>query len=442
MAVFVYAGGAGALPETADVVIVGGGLAGASALWALGKLAPELRVVLLERRGQLASGSSIASLENFRACWMTPCIASQMRYSLDVFHHADAHIGAGAHAAIHPKQRGYLFCAFTEAQAATFRAEVAHMHGLGLTQLAYLDAAAVGAHFGWVGERVLAAKYDPQAGWLDSNALVNAYAKSAPNAHVVLNAGEVALHVEGGRVRGVRTPYGAVAAGAVLLAAGAWSGEVARTAGLELPIVIRPRQSVTTAWRHADFPADAPMLINAYDGTHIRPEAQNGAIMGWEYRWHSKHAPAELGTNAARDALLRPLDPPDRFKDPRFGHLTLHRLARAFGHRDGEGFADGRYLRGAWHNVGYYVYRSAAAAYRTLPDGTRQPYDSERALIDAHPDVRGLYLSLAHGGHGIMTSPAAGQIAAHHVLGRALPDPLWADFGYHVAWVAHDEAVL
>lgn len=442
MAVFLYAGGADAPPKTADVVIIGGGLAGASALWALGKLAPELRLVLIERHGQLAAGSSTASLENFRTCWMTPCIANQMRYSMEVFHNADAHISAGAGDAIHPKERGYLFCAFTDAQATTYKAEVAHMHALGLTHIEFLGADEVRARFGWVGERVIGAKYDPRAGWLDSNALVNAYAKSAHNAHIVLNAGDVALLSEHGRVVGVRTPHGDIHAGAVVLAAGASAGEVARTAGLALPIVIRPRQSMTTGWRHAEFPADAPMLINAQDGTHIRPEAQSGTIMGWEYRWHTKHAPAELGTNDAQDALLRPHYPPDSFKDPRFGHFTLHRLARAFGHPEGVGFSDGRYLRGAWHNIGYYVYRSAEVAYHVRADGTRQPYDSERAIMDAHPDMAGLFLSVAHGGHGIMTSPAGGQIVAHHVLGRDLPDPTWADFGYHVAWVAHDESVL
>jgi glycine/D-amino acid oxidase-like deaminating enzyme len=101
-----------------------------------------------------------------------------------------------------------------------------------------------------------------------------------------------------------------------------------------------------------------------------------------------------------------------------------------------------RYLSGVHHNIGYYVYRDSAAAYALDADGAPQPYESERAIIDAHPGVEGLYLSIAHAGHGIMTSPAAGEIAASLILRRPLPDPSFADFGLNVPWVAHDAPVL
>ena len=80
--------------------------------------------------------------------------------------------------------------------------------------------------------------------------------------------------------------------------------------------------------------------------------------------------------------------PAAQLKDPRFPSLALTLLARQFGHAEGEGFADARYLRGISHNIGYYVYRDETAAYRTDADGTHHPYDSERAIIDAHPDDR------------------------------------------------------
>ncbi|MFN8451550.1 MAG: hypothetical protein U0521_23930 [Anaerolineae bacterium] len=121
--------------------------------------------------------------------------------------------------------------------------------------------------------------------------------------------------------------------------------------------------------------------------------------------------------------------------------MVLLLLARQFGHTDGKGFDAPGYLRGIHHNIGYYMYRDGSAAYR-LEDGVKRPYDSERAIIDAHPAVEGLYLSIAHGGHGIMTSPAAGEIAASRVLGRDLPHPAFADFGLDVSWVEHDESVL
>src|SRR5690606_26329091 len=138
----------------------------------------------------------------------------------------------------------------------------------------------------------------------------------------------------------------------------------------------------------------------------------------------------------ARDAIVDPLHPVDQLRDPRFPSVTLLLLARQFGHQPGEGFADPRYLRGISHNSGYYVYRDETAAYRTLDDGTQRPYDSERAIIDAHPAVDGLYLSVAHVGHDIMSSPAAGEIVASLVLDR--PDPIARDFALDAAWVEYD----
>jgi hypothetical protein len=205
---------------------------------------------------------------------------------------------------------------------------------------------------------------------------------------------------------------------------------------------MRPRQSFTTGWRHEGFPDDAPMVIGAAPFPHCRPEARSGAIFGWEYGWRSKSAAPEYGSNSARDAILEPVYPVSQLKDPRFPSMALLLLARQFGHQDGAGFADSRYLRNLSHNIGYYVYRDQTTAYRTHPDGTRQPYDSERAIIDAHPEVGGLYLSVAHVGHGIMSAPSAGEILASRVLGLPLSDPVFADFGLAAAWVEHDENAL
>ena len=180
------------------------------------------------------------------------------------------------------------------------------------------------------------------------------------------------------------------------------------------------------------------MVIGAAPYPHVHPEARDGAIFGWEYNWHNKYAGGEYGTNEAHDAIIEPLYPVEQLKDPRFPSITLALLARQFGHRDGEGFADTHYLRGISHNIGYYVYRDGTAAHGA--DGS--PYDSERAILDAWPGVEGLFVSVAHVGHGIMSSPAAGEIIASEVLGLPLPDPVFREFGLDVPWVEYDEGVL
>ncbi|MBX3062225.1 MAG: FAD-binding oxidoreductase [Anaerolineae bacterium] len=430
------------MPRSADVVIIGGGPAGTAALWAIERFAPGTRTVLIEKSDQLGAGSSLASLENFRTCWPALCLARQLARSVEVFHNADEYLGEGAAEAIAIKQQGYLFVAFNEQQAAGLKSDVQRLHEIGLPHIEYLEGTKVAARFGWVGEKVIAVKYDPTAGWLDSNALIYRYAASTRSAQILLGIADVQICVENGRVVGVQTPQGKIATDKVLIAAGASSKAIGRTAGVELPILLRPRQSFTTGWRHEMFPPDAPMIISAAPHPHVRPEARDGAIFAWEYNWQNKYAGAEYGTNSQHDAITEPLYPVQRLKDPRFPSITLALLARQFGHKDGTGFADPRYLRGISHNIGYYVYRDENAAYRLDAEGNKQPYDSERAIIDAVPDVGGLYMSVAHVGHGIMSSPAAGEIAASRLLGLPLPDPIFEQFGLAANWVEYDEGVL
>ncbi len=439
---FLSSPGADEMPRSADVVVIGGGPAGTAALWAIEQLAPGTKTVLIEKADRLGAGSSLASLECYRTCWPALPLTRQMQRSIEVFHNADQYLGEGAAQQLAVKQRGYLFCAFTPAQAEVLAADVRRLHEIGLTHLDYLDAAEVRHRFGWLGEKVIAAKYDPVAGWLDSNALVYRFAQNAHAAKILLGIQEVSIRVEGGRITGVSTPNGTIAAPIVVIAAGANARRVGRTAGIELPLIVRPRQSFTTGWRHPQFPEHGPMVIGAAPFPHLHPEAQSGAIFGWEYNWHNKFVSDEYGTNAKHDALIDPLYPAAQLKDPRFPSMALLLLARQFGHAEGEGFADPRYLRGISHNIGYYVFRDETAAYRTDPDGTRHPYDSERAIIDAYPGIDGLFVSVAHVGHGIMTAPAAGEILARKVLGLPLADPQFAHFGFDAPWVEYDEGVL
>ena len=242
------------MPRTADVVVIGGGPAGTAALWAIERAAPGTQTVLIEKSERLGAGSTLASLENYRTCWPAVCLAKQMQRSVEVFYHADEYLGEGAAQSLAVKERGYFFCAFNQRQADVLKADVKRLHDIGLTHIEYLDADEVAYRFGWVGESVIAAKFDPTAGWLDSNALIYRYAGSAHSAQIVLGVPDVSICVESGRVTGVHTPNGTIAAPKVVIAAGAWARAIGRTAGVELPIVLRPRQSFTTGWRHDVFP--------------------------------------------------------------------------------------------------------------------------------------------------------------------------------------------
>ena len=421
--------------KTADVIIIGGGPVGAAALWALKRYAPDSRVILLEKQQQLGSGSSMASLEAYRSAWPIYCISKQMDRSLHVFHNADDYLGEGASQSLALKQNGYLFCAFKEQQADGMKADVALLHQLGLTHIEYLESDELHKRFPWLDKTVIAGKFDPHAGWLDSNALVHRFAHSATSDEIRLGVENVKILVENDTIVGVETEDETFHSPNVLIACGSAARAVGRTAGIELPIIMIPRQSFTTGWRHETFPANAPFIIGSAPHPHVRPEASSGAIFGYEYDWNTKHLEH---SGKAKGYLIDPIEPKSLLRDKRFPSIVLHLFARQFGHQDGEGFASPRYLTNLHHNVGYYVHRDPTTAHTA--DGTH--YLSERAIIDKHPEIGGLFVSIAHVGHGIMTSPATGEHAASLILGKDLPDPSFRDFSFETTWVEHDAAVL
>lgn len=426
------------MPPSADVVVIGGGMAGTAAAWALDAASPGIHTIVLEQSGHLAAGASTASIENFRSVWPTACLAEMMRGSIDVFLHADEYLGEGANKALNVRQRGYLYCAFTEKDARDLQSDVESLKSAGLPHVEFLDTDDIQARYPWLNGDcpVVAAKFDPLAGWLDSNALAYQYAKAARGAQFILGIEESRIVVEGNKVVGVNTEHGYISTPNVIIAAGAGSREVGRSAGIEIPIVVRPRNSFTTGYSH--LPPDAPFIIGSTPHPYVRPTGERGAIFGWEYHWTTRQLNGQGQNNPVQDHLVTPIFPTTLVQDPRHPGATLELLSRQFHDKNGKGFSNPGYLARVHQSTGYYVYRSDEAAYATLPDGTRKPYNSERAIIEAWPEISGLYLSVAHVGHGVMASAEAGRIIAAYVVGQEQRSPLYQHFKLSVPFVPND----
>ena len=65
-----------------------------------------------------------------------------------------------------------------------------------------------------------------------------------------------------------------------------------------------------------------------------------------------------------------------------------------------------------------------------------------KRIVAKNPALDGLFLSVAHVGHGIMAAPSAGEILAARVLKLPFAEPAFADFGLDVPWVRYDENAL
>jgi sarcosine oxidase, subunit beta len=154
---------------------------------------------------------------------------------------------------------------------------------------------------------------DPSAGTADP-ALVLAALGAALRRHGVRMEQEAAraLRIEGGRVTGVQTSAGAVGCGAVLVAAGPWTGGLLATAGVAVPI---------TVTRTAVLVLDAPLapalpLVDLASGVLVRPYGRRRTLVGTrrshpgaEGDWRAEVGPAlgilRTAAPALADATVR-----------------------------------------------------------------------------------------------------------------------------------------
>lgn len=351
----------------ADVVIVGGGIAGASLAYFLGA-AGAGRVVLLEREaqpGMHATGRSAAVLVEW-----DPVPAVQALTVLGARFLREPPPGFADHPLLDPV--GVI---------ATFEEPVWSAVREGLPQLVQpdvpfevLDADAVLARVPVLArEHVAGAVCLPGDGHIDVHALLWGYLRHAARAGVERRWGVsvTGIRVRGGRCRGVETTAGPVGARWVVNAAGAWAGEIGRLAGaMPVPLVPCRRTAVTFA---APAGLDArrwPFVSNETQQLYFKPEA--GGFM-------------------ASPMDEEPMAPCDAQPDELVVAETLERVARV-----APPLAPRRPGR-AW------------AGLRTFaPD--RVP------VVGEDPRLPGFFWLAGQGGCGIETSPALGRIAADLLL--------------------------
>ena len=182
----------------------------------------------------------------------------------------------------------------------------------------------------------------------------------------------VGLGVDGGRIRSVALAEGGpVACDVVVDAAGPWAREVARMAGVELPVEARRR--TVFVFESPSAVADCPLVIDP-TGAWFRPDG--GAFIG-------AIAPLE-----AEDLADLPLEVDRRLFDERLWPVLAERVP-AF---------DAIRVINAW--AGYYEVNTV----------------DHNAIIGPHPDIANLLFANGFSGHGIQQAPAVGRAIAELIV--------------------------
>lgn len=263
------------IPTTADIVIIGGGVMGASTAYHLAQRGVK-NILLLEKEEFFGTGATGRCAGGVRYQFSTEINVRLSLASLPMIEWFREEIGQD----VNYRQCGYLLVATNEKDAAAFRHNVALQNGLGVgTQLLSGDE---------VRERLplmrfedaIAGTFHQKDGIVDPNSVVMGYVGAAQKMGVkAVNSAEVTgIRVSGGKVEGVETSRGAVQTRTVVNAAGPWAGLIGQMAGVSLPIVPLRRQMFTTNPLR-EVPEDFPFVIDFAQSLYFHREGE-GLLIG------------------------------------------------------------------------------------------------------------------------------------------------------------------
>jgi len=435
-------------PHGAGVVVCGAGIAGLATAWHLAVRRGVADVVIVDDQPPLTVTSD-KSTECYRNWWPDRPMVELMNRSIELFDE----LAAASGNAFALNRNGYLFATASRAGAAALEREARAIAAGGAGPLRvhpggpggapwveprwdrpeatadgadlFLDAGEIRRRFPVLAADTVAALHTRRCGWLSAQQLGMLLLEQALAAGARRFEGRVVgVELADGAVVAVRVARGAgapverIATPAFADAGGPWAGEVARLAGVELPLLhelhckvffdderrVLPRELPLVCWRDpvtvdwspeereglAEDPATRALLDELPAGVHFRPEGgreSRSAILLWNYHCDPVEARFPISI------------------DPLHFQVVLRGVARA------------------------------APAFAVYQAGGRVPYvdggyytktRENRPLIGPlDPEgARGAVVVGALSGFGIMAAPAAGELAAAYLAGD--PVPPWA----------------
>jgi sarcosine oxidase, subunit beta len=370
------------LSDTADVVVIGGGVQGASLAFHLASRGARVTVV---ERSTIGAGATGRSSGLVRVYYDLLAEARVAAVAIEWFRDWEARVGGDCGFT----RAGFLWIEEGDATDRV-RANVASHRELGVDSHV-VDAAGIrelAPGLAIADDEVAA--WEPESGYADPSMTAGSFMRAARDrgARLVHGAAVTAIPVEGGRVRGVGTSAGAIDAPVVVNAAGGWAGSVAALAGLDLPL---------TVWRHdtgylgvpASVPRPIPVVIDIPNEMYFRPEGRELVLVGLE-------DDNQMGGDPDRETATAAVAFHDR---------AAERIVRRV-----PGLIDG-------------TFRTSHSGQDGLTTTDQRPL-----LGPAGPD--GFFLDCGHSGTGFKTSPAVGLGMAEWILDGAPRSVDLAPFAY------------
>ncbi|MBU0511754.1 MAG: FAD-binding oxidoreductase [Chloroflexi bacterium] len=275
-------------PTTANVIIIGGGVMGASTAYHLAARGVK-DILLLEQEEFFGQGATGRCAGGVRYQFATEVNIRLSLLSLPMLDRFEDEIGQ----VIDYHKVGYLFLLTNEDDTAVFRRNVELQHSLGV-ETEWLDGDEIRRRLPMMNlDDVIAGTNNAKDGVVDPNGVVMGYIGAAQRLGVnALNGVAVnEIHVRAGKVSGVGTPLGNVSAPIVVNATGPWAGVVSQMAGVPIPLTPLRRQWLTTT-PLPDLPPDFPFVIDFAQSLYFHPEGK-GLLTGMS----NPHEKPGLGQN-------------------------------------------------------------------------------------------------------------------------------------------------
>lgn len=349
------------------IIIIGGGIMGVSTAYFLAKRGQ--RDVILLERDLLAQASTGLCVGGIRQQFSLPANIQLSQETIRQLRDFEREF----HTKIDFHQAGYLFLTKEQPTWEAFGecVKIQRRHGVPVEVLSpeevkhrwpYLEV-----------ENLKGGIFGPEDGYVDPYDVTMAIANKTRKMGIsVLERAEVTdIRLEKGRITGVETSQGPISSKIIVNAAGAWGGEIARMAGIDLPVQPYRRQVFITKAFNA-IPRPVPMIIDQDTQFYIRGYAP-GILMGM----------TDL------DELLSFHTHVDRSFMEKVTAAALERVPV---------LKQAEILRG-WGGL-----------YAMTPD--------ENPIIGEIPGIKGFFCATGFSGHGFQHGPAVGRILSELILDR------------------------
>ena len=367
------------MSERADAVVIGAGILGASVAHFLTKL--DFGEVVLLDKGAVCSGSTQYSAANVRAHYSNEVAIRLGVRAVEMFERDEEELGGPSGFSRH----GYLVLA-PPGEEEAIRAVVPLQRSLGVETEILSPDEIVSRYPELDLDGVALGCLEATAGYADPVRTVRSLLDSAGRRGLRVHAGREAVGIAtaGGRVTGVATPTGTIAAPVVVNAAGPWGAKVGRMVGIDCHLT-HSREHEAQLAPPASFGA-VPLVSDAAQRLYFRPHGAGRLLVG--EGWPKQPEPAD----------------PDLY-DPGTESHVVRRMVEKLVRRLPS-------LRAELTRADYGG--AFVKGYSGVYDITEDWYP----IVGGEPELAGYYSAFGGSGHCFKLGPPIGEALAEVIAGR------------------------